>query len=239
VGKRNNKQSGFSAVEVILVIILILCLAGMNVLKHHIENNYSKHNDKGLDIGINKGTKSPVTANSQTPYAGWKSYCSKQTGDCFKYPAEWGFLDASNSTGANVTLNSPDVKATVTYASPYSAGGAMTDFVASVDQLGGKNANLTILGVVRTSEQNYPAYFLVDSSFVKAKAILTGHTYRFSASDSSDSFTGKSGTGRSYLYGFDAALPANGTLPLATAKAWFSSSDGETELQIMKSFYRN
>lgn len=73
MGKLRSKEAGFSAVEVVLVLVMVALIGAAGYIA------YKSHSK----------TTTPALTD---PYAGWKTYTSPlSSGLSFKYPADWSF----------------------------------------------------------------------------------------------------------------------------------------------------
>jgi hypothetical protein len=92
--KKINNESGFSAVELILVIAVIALLAvvGWMVYKDHHKTSST--------------TSKTNSATTSSPYLGWASYTLSKEKLTFKYPTIWTISDSTASTdgGDSVVL---------------------------------------------------------------------------------------------------------------------------------------
>ena len=106
-----KNEKGFSAVEIILVIVIIalISVVGWLVYKDHHKTTtintpptYSKATSKST---ASNNTKSAATAN---PYAGWKTYNLASFGLSFKYPNTWTVTQGQpQCTGAIIVTAIP------------------------------------------------------------------------------------------------------------------------------------
>jgi prepilin-type N-terminal cleavage/methylation domain-containing protein len=110
VGKLQNDQKGFSAVEVILVLVIVALIGAVGFMV------YKNQKTKTTPVASTT-TKTATTQAKKTtapdPYAGWQSYTLKYEKLAFKYPASWTIQDNSASQGLtpnadSVTLTSSD-----------------------------------------------------------------------------------------------------------------------------------
>src|SRR5665213_540179 len=77
MNKTSKNETGFSAVEVILVLVVIVLIGGAGWL---VYKNHSKA----------KPAASASTSSTGTgAYKGWKSFCSSYGGLCLDYPPAW------------------------------------------------------------------------------------------------------------------------------------------------------
>lgn len=91
----NKKQRGFSAVEglLIIVVIAILIFIGWSAWK-------ARHKDEVKPSTSTSTTTKPQEPKHEDEYAGWKTYTSSGEGFSIKYPADWTMKKgAANSSG--------------------------------------------------------------------------------------------------------------------------------------------
>jgi prepilin-type N-terminal cleavage/methylation domain-containing protein len=86
-----KNEHGFSAVEVIMVLVIVglICAVGFLV--------YKNHNKATTVSAVNttKTTTTTPTKNAANPYAGWTTYTLKYEKASFKYPSSWQLKDSS------------------------------------------------------------------------------------------------------------------------------------------------
>jgi hypothetical protein len=140
VGKLKNNQSGFTVVEVLLLLIFLAIIGFIGV--------YVAHNRSGKPVAVSSSTSKSANSSKSTaapdPYIGWKQYCSAHEKSCFKYPSNWTFTDNCGSAYAcqdmdNVTITSPS-KSTVGFTSSVTGrggdcAGAQDSFITTVTPL--------------------------------------------------------------------------------------------------------
>jgi prepilin-type N-terminal cleavage/methylation domain-containing protein len=148
VGKLQNDQKGFSAVEVILVLVIVALIGTVGFMV------YNNHKTKTMPIASTATTKTATTPAKTTtapdPYAGWQSYTLKYEKLAFKYPASWTIQDDSASQG--LTPNADSVTLT-----------ASDGFNISIDDGwdgGGDSLNLATDSPVSVTFLNSPAYLV-------------------------------------------------------------------------------
>jgi len=102
--KNNLEENGFSAVEGLLVLVIIILVGAVGYLV------YKNHQDtKNTSTSISKSkVVSPVKTTTTDPYTGWDSYTLKNENASFKYPSNWLLTDSSNNGQDMVELNAPD-----------------------------------------------------------------------------------------------------------------------------------
>lgn len=89
--KLRNNQSGFGAVEGILIVAVVVLLG---VVGYMVYKNHSKVTNNAVTTTsnrVNTPTPAKATTPAPDPYAGWQSY----TGHSFtvKYPPQWTNID--------------------------------------------------------------------------------------------------------------------------------------------------
>jgi len=100
VGELQNDQKGFSAVEVMLVLVILTLVGAVGVL-------VAKNHNKTTTASTASTTKAttPTTAKTTTPgpYAGWQTYTATLEPVSFKYPKDW-----TVATGNDAPINQSD-----------------------------------------------------------------------------------------------------------------------------------
>lgn len=118
---KNNKQ-GFAPVQIIVMIVLILGVAGTGWYLLQAKNKTDKTLDatsKGVGnvtTTVKKAENKPVAAPVD-PYANWKTYTSKYDRMIFKYPSDMVLSDTSHASVSgqdNVTPGVDTIKITST-----------------------------------------------------------------------------------------------------------------------------
>jgi hypothetical protein len=106
VGKLQNNEKGFSAVEVILVVVIVALIGvvGWFVYKNH---NKTTNLNAATSLSNKPATTTPAKSTTATtqpsnPYAGWKTYHSiLNSGLSFMYPPTWSFTPATQTPTPN------------------------------------------------------------------------------------------------------------------------------------------
>jgi len=90
VGKLHKDNKGFSAVETIMipVIVILIGLVGWLVYKNNHKTNVATSNTKST---------STTTTTTSDPYAGWKTGTTKYEKLSYKYPSNWNLVDNSET----------------------------------------------------------------------------------------------------------------------------------------------
>ncbi|HVC36235.1 MAG TPA: hypothetical protein VNE40_02210 [Candidatus Dormibacteraeota bacterium] len=113
MGKLKNNQSGFSAVEIVLVLAVVVLIGVVGWL---VYRNHHKINTTAITTTTSAEptttTKSPTTTPVQpaNPYAGWKTFSLSSLGLSFQYPSSWTVTQGEpQCTGAiQVSMTPPD-----------------------------------------------------------------------------------------------------------------------------------
>ncbi len=199
-----KNQKGFSFVEVMLVLIFItlIVFVGWYVMNSNKDKTTSK----------TSSSSSPQTKKTATdPYAGWKTYCDKQSIGCVKYPSDWSL----NEGDANVQLTTPKEAANpinilydLSVHGPASSDGNIV--VDSLDLAIPINGLKAEEGIIK--DANAPYISLVDPSGSWNHG--TGATTWSLGASPND-------------------LPYDND---TKANAWFTSAEAKTALQIIQSF---
>jgi hypothetical protein len=90
-----NNESGFSVVELLLVIVIVVLLGFMGW--------YIYHNDHKTNVNTTK-----LSSTSISVYSGWKTFATSYQKLSFKYPNNWVLTDNSTSNGNDdISIKSP------------------------------------------------------------------------------------------------------------------------------------
>jgi predicted negative regulator of RcsB-dependent stress response len=88
--KKNEK--GFSAVEGVLILVILALIGFVGWYVWHSKNN----TDKSLNAAANttiattaKKQNTTISTTTSDTYEGWKTYTDKSSTYSFKYPANW------------------------------------------------------------------------------------------------------------------------------------------------------
>ena len=110
MNKLKQNESGFSVVEVVLVLVIVVLLG---VVGWFVYKNQKK-TTPSTTTTVNTTASTPAKTTTTPvvdPYAGWKSY--SRYGVTFKYPSDWGFKANDTSQSSSTALTSPDFAVTV------------------------------------------------------------------------------------------------------------------------------
>jgi hypothetical protein len=95
-----NNEAGFSGIEIILVLAVLVLLGTVGWLFY---NNYSKAPMTSVTTTKSKSSAKPSTSISSDKYVGWTRYCSKLVNACIKYPPGWNNYVCSNNPPGNTS----------------------------------------------------------------------------------------------------------------------------------------
>ena len=146
--KKINNESGFSAVELLLVIVIVVLLGFMGW--------YIYHNDHKTNVSVSKSS-----STSTSVYSGWKTFTTGYQKLSFKYPNNWVLTDNSTSNGNDfLSIKSPagltvDMQALIPITS--------TDITASI---------ISTSNVTFTGQSDYLLYY---SSTAAQNSSTTAH----------------------------------------------------------------
>ncbi len=154
--KKINNESGFSGLELLLVIFIVVLLGFIGW--------YIYHNDHKSTVSILKSTSS-----SPNVYSGWKSFTTSYQKLSFKYPNSWVLIDNSISNGNDeISIKSPtglsvNMQALIPVAS--------TDITASI--ISSSNVKFTgqsdyLLYYSSTAAQSNSTTGLVDEAYLSS-----------------------------------------------------------------------
>lgn len=224
-----KNQKGFATPVIIAVIVVIaIIVAGVLVYRH--DHNKSKTINSNTTTPASTGTHTPQVSN---PYAGWKIYCDTTYKYCFRYPSTWMLA----STSSQVTVTDPSQDVEVDYINAYSKDSSPIAFTpTSINKLSSANEDVTVVGGYSPggglAGAYVPSYHVVDSSVLSTYPLTIGESSQF---PNNPSFTDK-GISGTYSGAF-LARPTTSINTTSDARGWLNGSNGQTSLQILKSFY--
>jgi len=95
-----KNESGFGAIEAILVVVIVAAIAGVGWYVWKAKKNTLATYNGTASVSA---TTKPA-AQTSNPYSGWKSYTLQFEKISFKYPSDWTITDTSSTSNS-----SPDV----------------------------------------------------------------------------------------------------------------------------------
>jgi prepilin-type N-terminal cleavage/methylation domain-containing protein len=126
-----KKQKGFSAVEVILVLVIVALIGVVGYMA------YKSHHKAATTTSAKAAAPTKKAATTADPYAGWQSFCSDLGGLCLKYPSTWKFNRITYAQGESATGTEVD---TITSAS----GKVIVGYLPADEGPGGTGSDETI-----------------------------------------------------------------------------------------------
>jgi Tfp pilus assembly protein PilE len=108
--KISKNQKGFSVVEAVLMLVIVVLIAVIGYMVYK-NGNKTKTSSSNTTVKTTQSSTSKSTT-ATNPYAGWKQYCSSYEKSCFKYPSTWTFTNSCTSStpcdgSDNVGVTSP------------------------------------------------------------------------------------------------------------------------------------
>ncbi len=160
MGKIRKNEAGFSAVELLIILVVVALIggAGYFVYKSH-------HKATTASVATTTTTKPATTTPAKTttpaptdPYAGWKTYTSPlNSGLSFKYPADWQFPNPATTVPSPNNLGGVENDSVVYSALPQGGHTTVTNqyMCISIDEYSasGWDASNWTLGKELSSEQ--------------------------------------------------------------------------------------
>ena len=235
MSKMKLSVKGFSLIETMLIIVVVAAIGfgGWYIWHTKTTSNNTSAQTKISTANTNKSTDKTIPTD---PYAGWNTSCDIYH-YCFKYPKDWTqstVVTAKQPCDAGgIGLTSPDGKVSLSYLNDNNkdSGGLVGSYtITNTYVLNIKGQSLTIVGGYATSDGNqYPSYNLIDTPS-SANPLVVGRTADLAATITDQ------GTGSFKCIG---SLNVAPTTPLnaSDAKNWFTTTNAQTSLKILKSFY--
>lgn len=250
MGKLQNNESGFSAVEAVLVLVVVMLIGvlGYMVYKDHHKTtatNPATNSSQTTATGTSSSTKTTTTPD---PYAGWKTYTSSIEKITFKYPSDWT-VDTTDQQVSNDPTNSdytayksPDGKVVVHWTSLIDGFGNEHDAnyplnsVIDKTAIVGASGDYVVSGITTLDGSTYYPWIAVenDPSYGILSSGVGGSLDMFMGRNNINSTTGKPDTALFSTSGprSDQGAPS---LSRAQAQTYLSNSDMEQAKLILAS----
>ena len=234
-------DNGFGLLGSLLMVVIIAALGAGGWLAWHAKHPTKKPSGtttSSTQKKSNNSSSGSTTTTQADPYAGWKTYCDTTYHYCFKYPSTWSFAVVTAPEqpcdAGQVEITSADGTVDLSYQNDNNHDGALPEITpTSIEALGSAKQSLTILGSYFSGGTNYlPSYAVVDSSLLTTYPLTVGVGAQF---PEQAEFTDQ-GSGAMSCNGSFTATSSQPINTLAGAKTWFTTSDAQTSLQILKSF---
>ena len=75
-----KNEKGFSAVEALIILVIVVLIGGVGYLI------YKNHHKAAAPLAV---TVTKTTTTKPAPAVTWKTYSNQQAGFTFQYPASW------------------------------------------------------------------------------------------------------------------------------------------------------
>lgn len=99
--KGQNRQAGFSTVEIVLAALVIVALAAIGVLIYRQHQTPKPAGATNTTQTTNQQQTTTTTQPPADPYAGWKMYTlAEDSTISFRYPSDWTVLEDTKDTSS-------------------------------------------------------------------------------------------------------------------------------------------
>jgi hypothetical protein len=265
MNKLQSNETGFSAIEAILILVIIALLVFVGWFVWHSKQTANKTLASATQATTVSKQQAKTGSTSSTkattdPYAGWLSLCSTSGDLCVKYPSDWKLSQSQAQTQtqsvAEYTITNPAGNVAVNY-TPNSSGtgggntttGAYTNNVLSLISPTA-TADFKVVRGLTTEYQSwldsgkqysyYADYLLTSNAAVQQQGLSQGTN---TGSDAiAYNFTNAKSSSPQVNQNLFVTIPGNYTDSfdsLAAAQAWLNSSDVKTAGQILASVSYN
>lgn len=251
MSKRQKNINGFSVVEALLVIIILIVIGVVGYLVAKHENNKS----------TGKSTAGQTAKSSSTTLT-LKTYCDSSAKLCFQYLSTWKITTstATDGTGTTSVVMNPTASMNVAYgdyatnqgyppsldtSNPFATAAPNPDtvmsitspfnfYTVSVNPPTNNDANYKIVGgYAMGTTDNIPFYFVTNTSTVSTEGLIVGKVTQLQNSG----FSLTDSVRPNDIVILSIGPISADTYTPAQATAWLGSTDGKAALQLMQSFY--
>jgi len=173
ISNSTNNNKGFTLVEVLLLIVVLILVGGLGYL------GYKQVNKKSTTSSSSNTAATTTKTTAVDPYAGWKTGTLKYEKISFKYPADWTLTEEHSSLqvdNADTTLLTSPSGNVLTLRTGIIAGGSPMKTYASVPiTFLGKPTQLQIQAsseeLLVTGTPDQPTQAVVSGGSITAKNI--------------------------------------------------------------------
>ena len=100
MNKISKNQKGFTAVEVLLTILILVVIGAVGYMVYHNEHKPKVTNVSTTKSATSTLTKTITATATPSPYAGWNTYTLPKEKLTFRYPTTWT-VENNNFTNSN------------------------------------------------------------------------------------------------------------------------------------------
>jgi Tfp pilus assembly protein PilE len=235
MGKLQRDENGFSAVEVVLVLVIVALIGVVGWLVYKDHRKTVATNNVATTTST-KATTTPKTTTPTNPYANWSSYCDTMSNGCFYYPSSWKLV---NNSQFETSVTDPTNTVSITYNNSDSKDSAANNSqILGQYSMHSSSLDDAVVGLTTPSTGPDGAFLLTQlgvysDSYLQTKfgttSLTTGKSYDILAdptiavnSDQDVTFT---------------ANPVNTLTSQQQASTWLSNSATQTGIQILESLY--
>jgi len=247
--KLQKNENGFSAVELVLVLVIIVLIGAVGWLvykdNHKNTTTSAKSTSASTKSSTSTSTKTTTTPAATNPYAGWKTYCDTQSSTCLYYPSNWTAQAGLGNVGIGIMANTNTDAEVLESPEPSNCANSQPGlgnnqfYVESVNSVTSNSLSLDVVGgyffnQLNGSPRYNPYYILTSTDNVSKYGVKTGSTVNFPDAWTCYDYGVISGEASSEPMG---STTYNSTTQVA--ESWFSTSDAATSLEILQSVYTN
>jgi len=215
MGKIRKNEAGFSAVEILIVLVVVALIGGVGYFVY--KNQYKAKTATVVPNNTSPVATSPTTQTTDT-YTGWKQYCDPLKVGCLKYPTDWKVVeDIAGVQKPNVQFVPPigsahPIDVILDFTTRETATLTQGDILLTSEL----STHISGLSVYQGIASGYNPYIIIaQTNGLTLNTVTNGHSWTLGAEK-------------------DNSTPA--LTSTDEAKAWFNSTEAKTALQIIQSF---